>query len=199
MKLALFPGSFKPPHRGHYLLLKKLIDDKSIDKIYIIISPKPRYLIEDNKKSGEVDAETSKKIWEVYLKNIKTDKKVYIMISRIPSPINMAYAIAKRSMKKGDTLILVKSSKDEKNVRFNQFEKDFKKDGVKVRIWSIPEFNALSATNMRKTIYAKDKKDFIKFLPKDLSNKDKNLIWKLLLSLKGNQGSPTVSKIPFTS
>lgn len=182
MIYAIFPGSFKPPHRGHYLLLKRLIDDKSIDIIYVIISPKPRYLLEDNKKSGEINAEISKKIWDIYLKylNTKNNKKIYIMISPLRSPIQMAYAIVKKTLKKGDKLILVKSSKDVDNTRFNQFEKDFEKQGIKISTLSIPEFNALSATNMRKAIYNNNKKEFMKFLPKELDNKYKNNIWKLV-------------------
>lgn len=181
MKYAIFPGSFKPPHRGHYMLLKKLIDDKSIDKIYVIISSKPRYLIDGNKKSGEITAEMSKSIWEIYLKYLitKIDKKIYIMISPLSSPIQMAYAIVSKSLKKGDELILVKSSKDEKNVRFNQFEKDFKKY-ISINIWNIPQFNSLSATNMRKAVYDGNKKEFMKFLPEVLSSKDKNNIWKIV-------------------
>lgn len=185
MKIAILPGSFKPPHYGHYTLLKKMLEDKSIDKIYIIISNKPRYLLSNNKKSGEIDAYESEKIWKLYLskllKNNKNNKKVYIMISRLPSPIMMAYAIAKQQLKgKGDELILVKSSKDAENTRFDSF-KDFK---VKMDIWELPKFETMSSTNMRKTIYDKNKKTFMKFLPPTLSQKEKDDIWLMLKKKK---------------
>lgn len=183
MKLAIFPGSFKPPHYGHYTLVKKLLEDKSIDKIYVIISPLPRYLLENDVKSGEVTASESEKIWKIYFEkelNVR-NKRLYVMISRLNSPIQMAYAVAKNIVKKkGDELILVKSTKNEKDSRFNMF-KDFKKKGIELRIWSLPKFDILSSTNMRKTIYEKDKKNFIKFLPPYLSINIKNKIWKMLL------------------
>ncbi len=180
MKLALFPGSFKPPHYGHYTLVKKLLEDKSIDKIYIIISPLSRYLIEDNKESGEVTAIESEEIWDIYFgKELAVKpRRLYIMISRLNSPIQMAYAIANSTFKnKKGELILVKSSKNEKNTRFDMF-KGIK--GVKTRIWTLPKFDTLSSTNMRKTIYEKDKKNFMKFLPPQLSMGVKDKIWKIV-------------------
>ncbi len=183
MKLAIFPGSFKPPHKGHYLLVKKLLEDKSIDKIYIIISNKPRYLLPENEKSGSVSDIESEELWKIYFpKELgKTkDRRLYMMVSTMPSPIMMAYAIADRMLKKGDELILVKSSKDENNSRFSSF-KNMKKRGIKVDVWSIPKYEALSSTNMRKEIYDKDKKKFMKFLPDKLDNKDKNKIWNAFI------------------
>ena len=181
MKLAIFPGSFKPPHFGHYTLVKKLLEDKTIDKIYVIISPLSRYLIEDNKESGEINALQSEEIWDIYFsKELDTKpRRLYIMISRLNSPIQMAYAISSRMLKKGDELILVKSSKNDANTRFDMF-KGFEKKGIKIKIWTLPKFETLSSTNMRKTIYNKNKNNFIKFLPVHLSTNIKNKIWKIV-------------------
>ena len=190
MKTAIIPGSFKPPHYGHYMLVKKLLDDKSIDKIYIIISSKPRYISADDKKTKdktkdktkEITAEESEKIWKIYYGkefNKPTGKRrLYMMVSPMSSPIQMAYAItagiAKKAGKK-DEVILVKSSKDDGNKRFEMF----KNLGVKTKIWSLPQFETLSSTNMRRTIYEGNKKNFMKFLPPKLSSIEKNKIWKI--------------------
>lgn len=169
MKLALFAGSFKPPHYGHYMLVKKLLEDPTIDKIYIIISKKSR---------GDITAEQSVKIWNLYYPKELANKnsRLKVMISRMDSPIQMAYVIA-RNLKKGDEAILVKSSKDEENQRFNMFKglKD-----IKIEIWSLPQFETLSSTNMRKTITNNDVKNFMKFLPPQLSSTNKEKIWKLV-------------------
>ncbi len=42
-KIGIYPGSFKPPQKGHYDILEKMIND-GMDEIYILISNKPRYL-----------------------------------------------------------------------------------------------------------------------------------------------------------
>ena len=45
MKIAILPGSFKPPHLGHFHMLEQLLHSKvPYDFIYIYISSKPRPL-----------------------------------------------------------------------------------------------------------------------------------------------------------
>lgn len=182
MKTAIIPGSFKPPHYGHYMLVKKLLDDKSIDKIYIIISSKPRHLLADDDKTKEITAKESEEIWKIYygkeLNKPTGKRRLYMMISPMSSPIQMAYAIAAGIAKKAgkkDELILVKSSKDDENKRFEMF----KNLGMKTEIWSLPQFETLSSTNMRRTIYEGDKKNFMMFLPPKLSSVEKSKIWKM--------------------
>lgn len=182
MKTALIPGSFKPPHYGHYMLVKKLLDDESIDKIYIIISSKPR---ENGEK--EITAKESEDIWKIYygkeFDKPKDKKRLTMLISPMSSPIQMAYAIASGIAKragKRDRLILVKSSKDDENKRFEMF----KKIDMKIDIWSLPQFETLSSTNMRRAIYDGDNKNFMKFLPPNLSSADRLKIWKMLSKSK---------------
>lgn len=179
-KIAIIPGSFKPPHWGHFTLIKELLKDKSIDKIYIIISPKSRNLIKNNKNSGEISAIQSEKIWKIYLDELISSSnrsRIGLMISRLPSPLNMAFAIAK-GLKKGDELILIKSDKNTSNTRFDMFKK--LGNGIKIKEWILKTFKNLNSTNMRKTIYEKNKQEFMKFLPPKLSKKNVDLIWKIV-------------------
>ncbi len=44
MKIGIFPGSFKPPHKGHFQLVKDAIKKDKLDKVIIIISKHSRYL-----------------------------------------------------------------------------------------------------------------------------------------------------------
>lgn len=135
-----FPGSFKPPHVGHFTLLKQLLP--KVDKAYIIISPKPR---------GNITPEQSKLVWEQYLATLppKQHNKVRLLIAFDPSPILSAFKIATKTAKPGDTIYLVKSDKNADNGRFDLF-KQLKK--IKVEPLTVPAFKQLSATNMREQL-----------------------------------------------
>ena len=65
--IALYPGKFKLPHKGHFDVAKQLLN--KADKIEIIISPKP---VEG------ITAEQSKAVWELYNKLLggKLDVKI---------------------------------------------------------------------------------------------------------------------------
>jgi predicted nucleotidyltransferase len=65
--IALYPGKFKPPHKGHFEVTKKLLN--IADKIEILISSKP---VEG------ITAEQSKAVWDLYnmLLNGKLDIKI---------------------------------------------------------------------------------------------------------------------------
>jgi hypothetical protein len=40
--IAIFPGGFKPPHKGHFEAAAYLSNQRGVDQVYVIISPKPR-------------------------------------------------------------------------------------------------------------------------------------------------------------
>lgn len=44
MRVGIFPGSFKPPHKGHLEMVKRAIREDHLDKVVILISKYPRYL-----------------------------------------------------------------------------------------------------------------------------------------------------------
>jgi len=53
--IALYPGKFKPPHKGHFEVAKKLLE--KVDRVEILIS---------SKEVEGITAEKSKAIWELY-------------------------------------------------------------------------------------------------------------------------------------
>ena len=79
-KIIIFPGSFKPPHKGHYQIISKLLGDNSVKYIYIIISKKSRPLDEKllnlyKKSSGNVK-EISQKLNIEYTTKSDTIKTI---------------------------------------------------------------------------------------------------------------------------
>lgn len=197
MKIVFFPGSFKPPHKGHLRVVKSILKNEKPDKIYIIISNKSRLLEEPFQKKlnqfskNELDKllikynlHTKKEIQNAannnlipsitpnisykFWKEYINNNKVKIIISSQPSPIIFSFILAKTMLKPNDELILVKSEKDELNSRFSIFDKL----DIKRREILIPTFNELNSWQMRKAIFNKDWKGLEKFIPK----KNHNLI-----------------------
>jgi len=78
--IALFPGAFKPPHKGHFAAVKKLLEQA--DQVVVLISPKTR---------EGVTADESIAIWELY--KTLLDGSVEIRVTG-ESPVKEAYKVA---------------------------------------------------------------------------------------------------------
>ena len=165
-KISFFPGSFKPPHEGHFDIVKKLL--KTEDKIYIIVSSKTRYypnLDINNNKRISVNKEQSKKEWEEWINKLpkKQQDKIVLVMSNLPSPILSATGMAERICAPGDKCSFVKSAKNVANKRFEGSQKLLRKKGIPTEI-KVIEYKQkvngkpLSSTNIRKKIYNKQHK-----------------------------------------
>ncbi len=111
MHIGLFPGSFKPPHKGHLQMVKDAIRKDKLDKVVIIISKYPRYLddkIQNAKEYSKQELEahfgkyfSTKKAALTWIQSIKpkspsidavTSKKIwefYLSKIKIPSEVKI--------------------------------------------------------------------------------------------------------------
>ena len=53
--IALFPGAFKPPHKGHFDVVEKLL--KAADQVVVLVSPKTR---------EGITVDESIAVWDLY-------------------------------------------------------------------------------------------------------------------------------------
>jgi len=101
--IALLPGSFKPPHRGHMSLAQEY--SKIADKLIILISDpqkSPRTL-----PSGDIiTPEMSKEIWEIYLSNAGIHNAEAI-VSPAPSPIGAVYGYLEELASSSDPIKVI--------------------------------------------------------------------------------------------
>jgi len=173
---SVFAGSFKPPHKGHLYIVKKMLDLRKTGYVYIFISKKER------KPCLDLTGEKSKKIWEIYIKTLpeKDQERVRLILSKLVSPTQTAYGFVKRVAKKGDTVYLVKSAKNANNTRFSSFDTLMKNNKVIFHKLILPGFESLNSTDMRNAVYNRKKKDFEYFLPNKLTSSKKNSIWNFL-------------------
>ena len=228
MNITIIPGSYKPPHKGHLSLIKKLIKKNNNSKIIIIISKKSRpldsrflYMKDESKETLQnalieylpnekdsiikmskteiikkinilidknilksINYNQSLKIWKIYLKYLKkkySNIKLPEIIFKIPQTNNIIIETIKTVLEefknKPKKIILMKSQKNEHNTRFKSLENRFNKY---INTQLFPNIKDIDATGMRNSILNNDKKKFLKYLPKDLDQKDKNKIWKII-------------------
>jgi FAD synthase len=159
MSVAIFPGSFKPPHIGHFDIVKKLLKRKGVGRVVIVISKKPRPLINvrnvnkdelvdivKGAKEGMTKAEIkelvpvftqdqSYKMWMKYIKLLPTNdqKRIQVIKSQATSPVQNGEIIklGKAEVKKGQKILFVKSAKDAGNSRYSFYEMTIGKKNIK--------------------------------------------------------------------
>ena len=128
-KIAVFPGKFKPPHRGHMDLVEGLIA-KGVDQVYILISP----LDKKTPAGRPITRSVAEQIWQIYIDAKGIGNKVSIGKSPYNSPVQASYEVLKGNVpdyvpEPGDLVIPAASNKiDEQSgdpdyVRFLKFHK----------------------------------------------------------------------------
>ena len=121
--VAIVPGAFKPPHKGHLDMVQKYAD--LADEVIVLIS-RPTKGGRKLPNGREITAEDSLKIW-----NVLTDgmSNVRVEISTHASPINAAYEYVgdEGPLNVGDKVILGCSAKDCDWRRWTGAEKYIKK------------------------------------------------------------------------
>ena len=121
--IAVVPGAFKPPHKGHLAMVREYSD--IADEVIVLIS-KPLKKGRSLPNGREITAEDSLKIWELLASELPN---VTIEISDHASPINAAYEYVGND---GPTkVILGASMKGDDWKRWSGAEK-YVKDGVEL-------------------------------------------------------------------
>ena len=150
MKIAIYPGAFKPPHKGHFQVVKKLVDRDDISEVVVAVSPKDR---------GGVSLEQSLKVWELYTNLLGPKVKV---ISTEGSPVYYTLNTIKNNP---DQDFVVAFGKEESS-RFASLA-----DNPKVEVFDAGNFENISATNFRDAIQARNVKQVANFLPNSITTK----------------------------
>ena len=174
-RVALFPGKFKPPHRGHFDYVNQIAKRPDVDEVIILISPVDY---------PEVSNQQALKIWETYLQN--GEPNITAKIADYRSPVQAVYEFVAdpESAKEGDTVLLVKSSKDVGDTRFNRAQQYADKNNPGVTVDDIVEDPVqseggiiYSARDMRKAINDGDRETFLSYVP---PSADADALWSTL-------------------
>ena len=179
-KVALIPGGFKPPHSGHYDLVKHVASMEGITEARVIIGKNERCY-----KGTCITAEQSKAIWDTYTAK---DSNITVSIQVGKTPVADVYDMIadQDQFSAGDTIVLVKSDKDVGDKRFDRARSyaERKNPGLELEQVTTKTFGGegMGGTAMRELIFAGDKDKFLSKLPKHLSDDEKEDIWNLVTS-----------------
>ena len=173
---CLYPGGFKPPHKGHFEALKDLASRNYIDEVHVIISQKDR---------DGITAQQSLETWKTYLE-CDPIPKAQVLISPYPSPVTYAYKFVEaRPTQKP---IYVAGGKDEVESQ-NYFESLQKRFGDQVLSIAIDEkFGRVSASEMRLALRTGNYEKFKELVPEavNLKGKTQELFKSLASTIKEN-------------
>ena len=137
--IALVPGSFKPPHKGHYDMVEKY--SKLANDVVVLISA-PSAKSERKTQTGKViTPQIAKEIFDLYTKNLPN---VEVVISDLPSPVGAVYDALETLG--GKTVILGASKKDNDWKRWSGAKSYIDKKQLNVDLID-PSMSAVSVVN----------------------------------------------------
>lgn len=158
--VAILPGGFKPPTKGHYNAFKYILQDA--DKGVVFIGKKER---------DGIAADQARDIWEVYSRYL--GKPIEVAIAGI-TPVKSVYDFADEN--KDVKIIVGAGDKDEDVKRYEYFIKNVEKYPL-VQVVKIPiQSEGISGTKTRELIASDIDQAIEYFVPEEINETDKNII-----------------------
>ncbi len=130
--VAVVPGAFKPPHRGHLEMVRHYAD--MADKVVVMVSP----LARRTPSGRDIGYSLSKKIWDIYLRDTGLNDKVEVIRSPVNSPVSATYQFVANEdnlpdlAQPGDRVIPGCSTKGGDQSRFQANFEKYARDGVSI-------------------------------------------------------------------
>jgi cytidyltransferase-like protein len=142
--IALFPGKFKPPHKGHFSVVKQLLN--KADQVVVLISPK----IHDG-----ISPDESVAAWELYKDQLVDGDKVELRVSAV-TPVKDVYDFVENNP---ELTVYAAYGKGEES-RYKNLSKY-----PNAKIFDAGNFGGLNATDLRQAIRDGNEEEIKKFLP----------------------------------
>ena len=144
-KVSLYPGAFKPPHKGHVSIALDSLETDT-DKLLLFVSTKAR---------EDVEVEESLKAWELYKESVPGLERMEIVPTA--TPVKDVYDYAKNNPTHDIKAVFGKGEE----ARYTSLATKY----PNVEIYNAGTVGNYSATDLRKAIRDKDKEAILTFLP----------------------------------
>jgi nicotinic acid mononucleotide adenylyltransferase len=178
--VGVFGGGFKPPTKGHFAVVEKILNNYNINKLIIFVGSGVR----DN-----ISQQQSLDIWNVYKKYLP--KKVEIVPSQVP--ITSIYDYAKENP---NTEVKWFLGAREENIQDRvDFEKRTKSAASKPNLTPILITTPLEISGTKTRQSLQNKEEFFTYLPDMLSDSDKETVYSILSGINEWVPEPEIDNI----
>mgnify|MGYP003665788649 CR=1 FL=1 len=186
--VALVPGSFKPPHKGHFEMFKNYAD--KADRVIVVISdPQNPKSIRTTDSGKYIPADTAKKIFEIYAENENVRNITFLTD---PGPVKFVYDYFAERTQPGDKVILGVGGKGEDAARYKNAAK-YAPEGVEFDIdvfSTVGGDTPLSASDIRNKLDNLSVEDLLPYIPENI----KKEYWYFYLGMHGNYSLLKIDK-----
>jgi hypothetical protein len=195
--IAMFPGSFKPPHKGHLSVIKNVINtNPDVDEVRVIVSAPGKDV-----RSPKITPEKAKMVFDKYIESAALPRPVTVEVSSLPSPIGAAFSYIEKT-EGNQKIFLLTSEADASRYPQESLDKSASKnpnsDTITVKSLVLPACKnegcetaeKISATTIRNivdkypNVTLQDIKEATNLMPETLSQEQKLEIFDLLVDDK---------------
>jgi len=172
-KVGLYGGGFKPPTKGHFEVVQKILDEyPDLDILMVLVGKGIR---------NSISQDESMLIWDIYQRYLPFK----IKITPVSSPIGEIYSLAKGNLEDEFIWFLGErqgKEEDVKDIEIRTKHLTNKKENypnLTTAVISTKDTN-ISGTQARKYLKNQDKTGFFSLLPDSLSNGEKDEVYNIL-------------------
>ena len=164
--IVLWPGGFKPPHKGHFAALKLAIEESNANHAIVFIGPLMR-------EGVNITPQQSKAIWDIYFKYLPG-----VICESIISPINPVkpvYDYVDSHLEDYSNIVVAAGAKEDDIKRYDGFKKKEKYNKVIVKPITI-QGEGISGTLTRQKLSSGNIDDALNyFLPEEVKNNSEDV------------------------
>lgn len=188
--IAMVPGSFKPPHKGHYAMIEHFSNIS--DRVIVVISdPQSEKSIRRTPGGKKMTSSEAREILEIYTKGLSN-----VELVTTSQPVKWVYDFMAEDTTPGQKVLLGVSGKGEDANRYLRAKK-YAPEGVDIEasVFTDSDLN-VSASTIRQVLDSPTLGELDQFLPNHLSKQDKEQVLQILSQLEEDYSSSSPWVLP---